>query len=280
MRKPFRFKNPVSLPLLTLTTLFGLSACNLTGFMDNPSGDIQLLDAARACLDRGEYSCALEYYQQISVDSDQKISELSMARLADANLFKTSDLIESLGSGTGGANSFLAMAETLASRGKTAASQRVTIQAEYAKASSISEPTLRAYMQFITAMTMMNQVLSSAVGADGQLTASDIVTNPTLCRSSTCAVAADCTNSNLVETAGGTEIGTFNQTAMDSATNWDSTPSLNKVIAAANVANAASVILFGAGNNNGLGQIFDNLDGLGASGECLKRKTLINTLFP
>jgi hypothetical protein len=156
----------------------------------------------------------------------------------------------------------------------------VTIQAEYAKASSISEPTLKAYMQFITAMTMMNQVLSTAVGADGQLTASDIVTNPSLCRASNCVVAADCTNSNLVESAGGSEIGSFNQTAMDSATNWDSTPSVNKVIGAANVANAASVILFGAGNNNGLGQIFDNLDGLGASGECLKRKTLINTLFP
>ncbi len=276
--------------ILGLSAAVGLSACNLTGFMDTPSGDIQLLDAARACLDRADYDCALEYYQQISVESDQKVSELSLTNLANANLFKMSDLIESLGSGTGGINSFAFMAETLASRGKTTGADRAIIQKAYADAStSINEPTLRAYIQFVASMAMMNQVLASAVGTDGQLTAADIASDPVACRNSNCGVGGgndtDCdSNNNFRTVVPGAE--TEVNSNMELANNWSGSPTVKKALIAATAANTASIALFGSANNNGIGGVFYDIitePNNGVTDQqigCFQRKALLTVLFP
>jgi hypothetical protein len=60
--------------------LIGLSGCNLFGGIDSPSGDAQIASAARACLDQGDYACALSNYQKLSsADSDITNSESAYA---------------------------------------------------------------------------------------------------------------------------------------------------------------------------------------------------------
>ncbi len=241
------------------------------------------MDAARACLDKGDYSCALEYYQQVSGFNDQKNSEISLTNLANANLFKMGDLFETLGSGTGSSSTFTGMAEILASRGKTSGADRLVIQKAYADAASITEPTLQAYIRFISAMTMMNQVLASAVGADGVLTASDIVQSPIDCRTEVCtATPTSCVkpgSSQLEDNLAGSEAG-----SLSNASNWNGSASIIKAISAATAANSASDTLFGDSNDNGLGNVFNQLNDIG-NGEgdaikaCLQRKALLTALF-
>jgi hypothetical protein len=272
-----QFKKSLSFVFAT-TALINLSACNMLAFMDKPSGDVQLLDAARSCLDKGDYSCALEYYQQLSGFVDEKISETSLTNLANSNIFKMSDLIESLGSGTGGTSSFSFLAETLATRGKTTSADRLTIQKAYADAANIQDSTLKSYMQFISALIMTNHLLASAVGADGKLTASDIVSSPTACNTSTCVGAgeiAKCekpSSSSLLDKLG-SDAG-----ILGTASNWDTDPSIEKVIQAAIAANDASTILFSSGNTStGLGDVFNTLSNAGAN-DCFKRRAIISAL--
>ena len=54
----------------------GLTSCNLYGGIDHPSGDLQLISAARAAFNQGDYATALSYYQQVSNNSsDIELSE-------------------------------------------------------------------------------------------------------------------------------------------------------------------------------------------------------------
>jgi hypothetical protein len=65
--------------------LFGLTSCNLWGGIDKPSGDAQLLSAARAAFDNGDFAKALNYYQQLSAsDNDVKLAESAFVNLASA----------------------------------------------------------------------------------------------------------------------------------------------------------------------------------------------------
>ena len=59
-----------------------LSSCNLTEKIDNPRGDAQILSAARACLDLGDYECAFKYYSKLSNDvGEVKGTEIAFATL-------------------------------------------------------------------------------------------------------------------------------------------------------------------------------------------------------
>jgi hypothetical protein len=171
-----------------------LSSCNLFGGIDKPSGDIQLLDAARACLDQGDFVCAKEYYQKISNSAyDAKMHEGSLAILGENNIFFISDLISSLGSGVGGASSLITLAQTLRSRNKTNAATFEIIQNTYSRAALISDPTLRAFSQFISSVAMMSAVLGNPVGSDGILIESDLAATPATCKAqsaASCAAAA------------------------------------------------------------------------------------------
>ena len=175
-------KKPLNSVLPTL--LIALSGCNLYGGLSNPSNDEQHLDAARACLDRSDFPCALEHYQALSDSyADIRINETSLAQLSQARVFSFSDLISSLGTSLGSGRTLTSMAELIASRNVATAANRVLIQSTYANNSAISNanPKLRAFSQFISAITMFNAVLAEAAGADGILSASDIVTTPTAC---------------------------------------------------------------------------------------------------
>ncbi len=255
--------------------------------MDKPSGSAQLLDAARSCLDRGNYSCALEYYKQLP-DSyiDIKVSETSLTNLASSNIFMMSDLFLSLGDSTGDSGSFTFLSETMATRGKTSSADRLTIQKAYADSNNITNETIRAYMQFITSLVMANHLLASSVGADGKFRSSDLVKNPTACfNAGVGCMPSDCEKPDGSELVDSTDLFPANDVDINSpsplsdSTNWESSPTIGKVIAAAIEANKASDALFGEGSGGGIGQIFKKIKENPNTSDCQKRYGVLNALF-
>jgi len=222
----------------------------------------------------------LKYYQQLSNASiDVKISETSLTQLAKANIFKMSDLFTSLGSGTGDSGSFAFLAETMSSKGTTTSANRLIIQQAFADTASIADPTIQAYMQFISSLVMTNHLLASAVGADGKLTASDIVQNPTACIATNgiCVDGSSPCDKPPVSSLDDTQAPDV--TDLSTSSNWNTAPSITKIIKAADAANTASGTLFGGGTGGGLGSIFkDIIDNAGAS-ECQKRYGIVFALF-
>jgi len=257
-----------------------LSGCNLYSGVDKPKGDPQLLSAARACLDRGDYECAKEYYNQLSDgENDTKLSELAFTEMAETDAFSIRDLITSLGSDRGGGNSFLKIAELMASRGKTDGNTRAILQSAYASVGGIQNTDLKSFMQFITALGMFNEVLANAVGTDGVLTASDLAQNPTACASAGagCALSTDCNNS----VGAGIDDGTGEVTSLDSG-DWTSNATLTKLQVAAAAASDALANLSGNNNYEGILETMNQLDDLNlpanSNARC-KRMVLLTTLF-
>jgi len=258
-----------------------LSACNLYSSVDKPKGDPQLLSAARACLDRGDYECAKEYYNQLSdSENDTKLSELAFTEMAETDAFSIRDLITSLGSDRGGGNSFLKIAELMAGRGKTDGDTRAILQSAYASVGGIQNTDLKSFMQFITALGMFNEVLANAVGPDGVLTASDLAQNPSACilgGAPACASSSDCDNpgTNLVNTIVG------DVTSLDSG-DWTSGASLAKLQFAAAAAADALGNLSGSNSYEGILDTMNQLDDLNlpqySVANC-KRMLLLTTLF-
>ena len=260
-----------------------LNSCNLYGGINKPSGDAQLISAARAALDQGDYVKAKEYYQAISDDQiDIRVSELALNSLAEIGVFSISDLIQSLGSSRGSAKSITSMATVIYARGKTDASLRTTIQATYSGLSAIKNTSLRSFIQFLTSVAMINQILASAVGADGLLTVSDIAStscstvnciNPTVCDKPTGSLFLD--NGVVSEPS-----------SMSSASNWNTSPSIKKLELALTAASTAASSL-GISGLSGIGNAIDLINSSFASApggseptisHC-KRAALINSIF-
>ncbi len=263
-----------------------LSACNLYGGLDKPGSDPQYLIAARACLDRGDYACAKENYQALSsAFNDVKVSETGLTTLAENNIFSISDLVSSLGSNLGGAASFSILAEALASRGITAGTYRTTLKTVYDNNAAIGEANLRAFSRFIAALGMFNEVLANAVGADGKLTAGDIVNPSTLaaCRAggtapgnpSGCVLnAVNCAApSGTALTYDGADAASMSTVGSD----WSGPATIQKMIRAASAASTELSVFANASSNDGLLSTINQLATI-SGGEACTRFLLIQFL--
>lgn len=255
-----------------------MSSCNLWGGIDSPSGDAQLISAARGAFDNGDYVKALEYYQQLSSNNaDIRISETALVTMAQEGIFSVQDLVASLGDGRGNGNSLVTIANSIAARGKTAASFRTTLDQQFVNAGAIVNTHLRAYTRFLIAMAMTTQVLASGVGADGVLTAEDLASNVTACRAlfTNCADPGVGQNA-LRDTGVPSDPGTWNGNAVDSG--WGSTASIAMVITASNAADSNFSTLTG-GTGLGIAQVLGQLGALGAGADA-RRYGLLTNLFP
>jgi hypothetical protein len=267
--------------LLTLLILapFTLSSCgNLFKGLSTPEGDEQLLVAARGCMDRGDYNCALEYYQALSNNfGDVKVNETSLAKLANANVFKMSDLIGALGSSRGDGASFTTMANAIAPRGIANATNRLLIQTTYTDNSAIVNPKLKAFSKFISSLSMLNIVLAEIAGADQVLTASDLVADPNACKAAVgaCAGNPSCNKpaGSNVDLSNGTD-----PTTMDSSAGWSGTASLKQFIKAAEVSDSEIATFTGSTSNSGIFSAIDSLTTLGPLTESCVRQSLLTTL--
>jgi len=266
------------LALLLFAPITLTSCGNLFKGLSTPEGDEQLLVAARGCMDRGDYNCALEYYQALSNNyGDVKVNETSLAKLANANVFKMSDLIGALGSSRGDGTSFATMGNTLAGRGVANETNRLLIQQTFTDNNAIGSTKLKAFSKFLSALSMANIVLAEVAGSDQLLTASDIVVNPTTCKNAGagCAGEANCDKpgtSSVVFTDGS------NPSNMNSAAEWNGTATLMQFITAADVANTQAAIFTGSGSNSGIFSAITELANLGAAGDRCARQALLTTL--
>jgi hypothetical protein len=271
--------------LLLFGSLLSLTACNLYGGIDKPSGDAQHLSAARACLDNGDYDCAQTNYQALSSnENDVKISEEELTTLAQQNIFSISDLVSTLGSSRGNGSSLAQLAGVLAARGKTDGNTRVILQSTWASDGNIQNANLKAFSKFLVSYAMLNEVLASAVtDSNNGLAQGDLVANPSVCVSSFSSNPTSCyTDTTDCGAPAGTALldtTPSDVSSMDSATNWDTAPTLQKVFESL-VAASASI---GNLNSNDEG-VFKTITELQAAFAVLpnaacKRQALLIALF-
>lgn len=263
---------------LVLAVGLSQSSCNLWSGLDKPSGDDQLLSAARGAFDRGDYSKALEYYQQLSnSQADVRLSEQLLVELAQAGFISVSDLVSSLGSSRGGGNSIINQANLLAKNGKNTGANRTSIQSFYSRAASITDTQLRGYIRFLIAYSMLAQTLGSVAGGDGLVTQSDLAASAN-CNASgapACGGDANCNegSSLLLDTA---DDGSL--VDMDNSAAWSGSPSLKKVTKAAEAANSGLTDM-GVSTDGGIFQAVSSLASIPGGDNCIRRQ-LMSTLFP
>ncbi|MBI3534419.1 MAG: hypothetical protein HY072_02890, partial [Deltaproteobacteria bacterium] len=65
--------------LLLFCSMFLVSCPNVFDPIDNPSGDAQLLSAARACFDKGDLACAKDNYGKITGTTDAEYAAAETA---------------------------------------------------------------------------------------------------------------------------------------------------------------------------------------------------------
>ena len=255
---------------IAMTTV--LTGCmNLYGAVDKPSGDPQLLSAARACFDRGDYVCAKEYYQQVSNSSaDARTSELVLTTLAENNIFTMGDLITALGTGRGGKETFRTLSQTMAARGKLGAETRQLISVQYQNASGIADPYLRAFTQFVSSTAMFSVVLGNAVAADGILTNTDLVVNPATCAT----VGGGCTVAGSCAVGTGTDLtSTTTSASMSVTANWSGPATLGQLIGAA-VAAESTLNTLNGGGSSGTFAVIQQLSGVSGLAGCIRQQLL------
>lgn len=267
--------------LFLLTTLvISTTACNLYGGLSKPADDQQYLLAARACLDQGNYECALANYNSLSsAYNDVKIDEIALTVLAQDNIFSMKDLISSLGTSTGSGASFAFMANGLASRGVKSAAIRTTIQTLYLSGNSIVNPKIKAFSQFITSLAMFNEILANAVQGT-TLQSSDLAANGPQCKA-LAAGACVANASGYCSAPAGTQF-TYNAgdtSDITSATAVSGTATIQKLVNAAAAATSQLSNLTGKSSNfSGVVAAIQALNTLPAGGEPCARQLLITTL--
>ncbi|MBS1958678.1 MAG: hypothetical protein JST80_04320 [Bdellovibrionales bacterium] len=260
--------------VLSLLGVLSLSSCNLWGGIDTPSGDDQILSAARGCFDRADYTCATKYYGQLSsAQSDTRIAETALVSMAQDGIFSIADVVRSLGNGRGDANSFSKIANYIAARGKTSASYRIQLDRLFVEAGSIVNANSRAYTRFLIGLAMTNQILAAITNSDANLDAADISSTPNACRAS----SGSCADPGVFpDNSAGGDPGTWNGITTDSA--WGNGVSVNMLITAA-AATQTNLTALGGSSGDGITQVLGQLAGVSGLA-AIKRQTLLTILFP
>lgn len=163
-----------------------LSGCNFNVFspFDAPSGDAQLLSAAQACEDQGDYVCAAKYYAQVSTaNADEAISDEAFAALSE-NGVTMGTFSDAFGGGTsdpGAAITELAADESLFLQSHTALTARLAIVAAAQTAPKIQNQDLRGLVRFMTAIGLVAELLAEDANPAGSFTQADLVYDPSAC---------------------------------------------------------------------------------------------------
>lgn len=172
--------NKLWIPLLSLPLALFAMSCNIFDWIDNPSGDDQLLSAARACFDQGDFDCALKYYGELSSSAnDIKNSEQAFAIL-DQEGASMSVFMRAIGEGTSGGKIITRMANLMSSL-ELGSAKRVALHAAYAKVSAIQQAELRGLVRFASSLALVAAMFAEKNGTDDSLTPADLATNATAC---------------------------------------------------------------------------------------------------
>ena len=170
--------------LATLLLLGGGVSCNMFDPLSNPGGDEQLLSKARACLDQGDYDCAMVAYGQVSSDqADVKASEEAYTLLTQyGGGFK--GFATSFGTSPDGKGLSILANQMVSGAGE---SKRLAIHQAYKKHEDIkASPSLKNLVRFLGATALAGEILAETAGTDGVFKANDFVKSPTGCSLTIC----------------------------------------------------------------------------------------------
>ena len=169
-----------SLPVASCLALsLGVLGCNVFDPLDSPSGDAQLLSAARACFDRGDMGCAREMYGKLSANqSEVAASELAFVMLDEAGL-GMGEFMTALGNGQA-APGLTKLAGHLSSSAGTV--KRQAIYSAYLQINQIpTNRELRGLVRFVAGIGLAAEILAEQSGGDSILQKTDLTPTPTTC---------------------------------------------------------------------------------------------------
>jgi hypothetical protein len=227
-------KTSSSLVLLILPTFF-LTSCNIYDPFDGPSGDEQILSAARACLDQGDIQCAKDNYAKLSGTkySDTATAENVFAMLQEQGA-SMGAFIKAINGGDVGAGMTL-MAEELASG--AGLSKRQAILAAWKQNSSIQSTNMKNLVRFVSSFALVAEILAES-STGNTLHKTDIA--PQACQDPQGAGCASCTNArNLSDVA---------TVSVDASTTYTGTTNLGELNGAIVEAQSALTAIGGAGS--------------------------------
>ncbi len=178
--------------LACFSLLFLCSCPNVFDPLSSPSGEAQLLSAARAAFDQGDLALAREYYAQLG-NNDSAESELAFTYLNEAGV-TMSALVTAvkIKDGESVGSILTNLSESLISGAGVA--RRTLLAQAFAKVGGIETKQLRGFTRFITAIAIAASTLAEHSGAqaNGQLNKSDIVQNTTSCTIASCVANTNC----------------------------------------------------------------------------------------
>lgn len=192
--------------LACFALLFLCSCPNVFDPLSSPSGEAQLLSAARAAFDQGDLALAREYYAQLG-NNDAAESELAFTYLNEAGV-TMSALVTAvkIKDGESVGSILTNLSESLISG--AGATRRGLLAQAYAKVGGIETRQLRGFTRFLSAIAIASSTLAEHSGAqaNGILNKSDIVLNTSSCTVASCAANANCAEpSPTVFSSGGSD---------------------------------------------------------------------------
>ena len=169
-------KKTIGLATLSLC----LIGCNPYSVVDKPSGDAQVLVAARACFDQGDYECANKYYGQLSNSaSDEIVGEMIFGSLAQNGAPVGAFISSAIDGASSGGKLVTKLSDNLtATPGETS---RLALLHTYQRNTQITDTRLKGLVQFVTGMAVAAELLSEYAATRGALKQTDFVSSPTTC---------------------------------------------------------------------------------------------------
>jgi hypothetical protein len=169
--------------VVTLSAVAALAAastgCNLFGGIDKPGNDAQYLSAAEACMDQGNYACAAAEYAKVTSDTDQALSDESLALLAQSGA-KFETFAQTFGSG-GNLNPGSAITNLATLLIPTSGqASRLQILGALQNVPKITDISLRGFVRFLSGLSMVAELLSEDA-TTATFTAADLAQSPTAC---------------------------------------------------------------------------------------------------
>jgi hypothetical protein len=168
--------------LAFVAAALGLTACNVFDPFDSPTGDAQLLSAARACLDRADFGCARENYAKLSnSESEVRASEEAFAILEE-NGAGIGPLMSAIGDNPNIGPATTKLAGSMAN-GASAAKVTALFEALKKVNQIPNNPQLRGLVRFASTFAMAAESLALDAGRTGSPTVldkTDITTQATV----------------------------------------------------------------------------------------------------
>lgn len=157
-----------------------LPGCNIFGWLDRPSGDAANLSRARACFNRGDFTCALQYYALVSDSNTDSREAESAYVIFEREGFKMGSFLTAIGS-AGGGQILTSLANQFAASTTANESKRLALYEGYAKTASISDANLRGMVRLAGSLAILSELLAEFAGADHSLSQAEIADDPTTC---------------------------------------------------------------------------------------------------